>query len=325
MALATASALGPQLARGEPTPADRARATALFERGRLDLARGALTEACAAFAESQRLDPAGGTLLNLALCHERQGRFATAAREFREALSQARRDKKKSRVDAAETHLAALAAKLSRVTIRVPEAARAPGLSVSLDGAPVSPSAWGEPLELDPGEHVVRVTAPSRVAREVAVRVDAATTQTLEIAPLDPLLEVAPSSTPPVAASSSATAATAPPTPSGGRAPLVGWASLGLGAASLAVGGALGLRAISTRGDVERGCPDLSRCTAPLAAKNDAAVRAADRATAAFALGAVATTFGALWLWGPGARRSGRAWVAPVISHTPGVAAGGTF
>ena len=64
--------------RGRPSPPpSRARdpiaAEALFERGKQLVEQGHTAEACAAFAESQRLDPAGGTLLRLALCHEASG------------------------------------------------------------------------------------------------------------------------------------------------------------------------------------------------------------------------------------------------------------
>lgn len=321
LAFVAASTFAGPRAHAEPTDAERARATALFEQGRADLARGALAEACAALAESHRLDPAGGTLLNLALCHERRGLTATAAKEFRVALSLARRDGKKARVDAAEAHLADLATKVPRVTFRVADAARAPGLALTLDGAPLPPSTWGEPAEIDPGEHVLRVAAPSRVAREIPVRVPpGGEVLVVDVAPLEP-------EAPRAAASATASSpSAAPPAPSTApRAPVVGWISLGVGAASIAVGTVLGARAVSARADVEQGCPDLSRCTPQLAAKNDRAVRDADRATAGFALGVVASAFGAWWLWGPRSTRSGNAWVAPVVSTAPGVAAGGSF
>src|SRR4051812_5694810 len=69
---------------------NRAAADALFEQGKRLLASGETDTACAALAESQRLAPRPGTLLNLALCHEAQGRTATAAGEFRRAESFAR-------------------------------------------------------------------------------------------------------------------------------------------------------------------------------------------------------------------------------------------
>ncbi|MCC6644955.1 MAG: tetratricopeptide repeat protein [Polyangiaceae bacterium] len=324
VASVAASLSAAPIVAAEPTPDERARATALFERGRDELARGALEQACASFAESQRLDPAGGTLLNLALCHERRGRLATASREFREALALARRDDKKSRVEAAEAHLAALAPRIPRLVVRVRDDARAAGLALTLDGAAIPPSTWGAPVEVDPGDHTLRATAPSRRTREIPVTLaEGSGVTTVELAPLEPDVAPAPAASPAPAAPSPPPAGPAPAAT--GRAPAVGWASLGIGAASLAVGGVLGARAISARGDVERGCPDLSRCTPALAQKNDRAVRDADLSTAAFALGAVAGTFGALWLWGPGSSRGGHAWVAPVVAASPGVAAGGAF
>jgi hypothetical protein len=44
--------------------------------------RGARDEACSRFAESQRIEPKPGTLLNLALCHEDAGEASAAREEF---------------------------------------------------------------------------------------------------------------------------------------------------------------------------------------------------------------------------------------------------
>src|SRR5262249_17506611 len=73
-------------ARAEPTRQDIARADALFREAPTLVQKGQLSEACAKYAESQRLDPANGTLLNLALCNEKQGRHAAAYRQLQELL-----------------------------------------------------------------------------------------------------------------------------------------------------------------------------------------------------------------------------------------------
>src|SRR5262245_8861552 len=70
---------------------DRIAAETLFVEGRKLVEEGSVEAGCAKLAESQTLDPAVGTLVNLADCHERLGRLATAWREFREAAALAAR------------------------------------------------------------------------------------------------------------------------------------------------------------------------------------------------------------------------------------------
>ncbi|HET9930303.1 MAG TPA: hypothetical protein VFQ35_06440, partial [Polyangiaceae bacterium] len=64
-------------------------AEALFRAGRAAMREHRLGDACDKFSESQRVEPKIGTLLNLALCHEQQGRLATAWAELRLAQAQA--------------------------------------------------------------------------------------------------------------------------------------------------------------------------------------------------------------------------------------------
>jgi tetratricopeptide (TPR) repeat protein len=105
IALTGGAAAGP----GDPLR----RANELFALGKRALSRGDLPAACAHFEESQRLAPRGGTLLNLALCHEQQGKLAEAARELREALAAAQKDGRVDREPIAREHLAAIEKRLA--------------------------------------------------------------------------------------------------------------------------------------------------------------------------------------------------------------------
>ena len=66
--------------------AQTAESTKLFEEGRALAKAGNFTEACAKFETSLSLDPAVGTKLNFADCHEHLGHFALALEDVAEAL-----------------------------------------------------------------------------------------------------------------------------------------------------------------------------------------------------------------------------------------------
>ena len=76
-------ALAPTVARAQVV--DAAAADALFQKGREAADKGDFATAAAKFAESQRLDPAPGTLLNLADCEEHLGQTASAWEHYKRA------------------------------------------------------------------------------------------------------------------------------------------------------------------------------------------------------------------------------------------------
>ena len=149
-------------AYAEPGVEDSALATLLFEQGRTLIAEGHIPEACLKFEESQRLDPGGGTLLNLARCHEQEGRLASAWSEFKLAESVARDGGRPDREAEAAYHISALEPRLSRLSIVVPTAARVGGLVIERDGREVGVGAWSTAIPVDGGEHVVRASAPGK-------------------------------------------------------------------------------------------------------------------------------------------------------------------
>lgn len=145
--------------------ADQALAQSLFDQANQLAEAGNYAEACPKFAESQRLDPGGGTLINLGLCLEKEKKLASAWSAFNDALAWALKDGNQTREQIAREHIAAIEPKLIRITIDVrKEAQNTPGLDVTYDGVPIRPASWGVPTATDAGPHLVLATAPGKLA-----------------------------------------------------------------------------------------------------------------------------------------------------------------
>src|SRR5690606_15467799 len=146
--------------RGLAQNTDVVLAETLYNEGRRLVEEGKFQEACPKFAESYRIDPATGTLLNLAACQEALGRYASAWTQYQEAVIAARRDQRPDRVSYAQERLAAIEPKLSWLTIQVPVAARVEGLALTLDGVRIGEAAFGVATPIDAGVHHVEASAP---------------------------------------------------------------------------------------------------------------------------------------------------------------------
>jgi hypothetical protein len=287
--------LAPSHARAdEPSPENGALAAALFQEGRKLLEENRVSEACRKFDESQRLDPGGGTLLNLAACHEREGRAASAWAEFEEALANARRDGRADRVQVATQRIAALERRVAHVTIAVPAGSDRADLEVTLDGTPVRRPAWGLGVPVDPGDHTVEARAPGATAWRATVTIHGeAEEQSVSVPALEPLPVVVtvPVSPPAaVAALPQQMPPAAPPERAERRgvplwrdATMVGSAAVGV--AGIALGSYFGLHAIALNHDAADGCPG-GRCTNGAATTSDRATSSADASTVSFAVGA---------------------------------------
>ena len=171
-------------------------ATELFQRGKALMAEERTEEACRAFGESYRLYASSGTLLNLAVCHEKLGKIASAWSEFNRVIPMARSGGREDRAELAEQRAAILGPKLSRLVLVVPGAGRAAGLAIRVDGVEIDDLLWGGAgLPEDAGTHVVE--ARSKGKKSWSARVDVggeADKKSIEV----PMLEDAPEALPSV-------------------------------------------------------------------------------------------------------------------------------
>lgn len=315
LAPASASAIEPSTAQ---TNSRQSLAEALFQEARDLTTQGKAELACPKFAESQRIDPATGTLLNLAACHESIGKLATAWSEFSEAATAAERDGRDDRVHFAKDHIRQLEQKLSRLTIRVREDHAAEELSVRLDDVRVGRAAWNTALPVDPGAHVVSARAPSLLPWQKEIMVATAQQEmTVEV----PDLRSAPRLGQSVDG--------APEPARTRRAVMLGAA--GVGAAGIVAGSVFGLYALERWYDAERACPTGRGCSAVAIDARASASRFAMASDIAFAAGIVgAGVAGYLWMnerrRPPAPSSAVQLRATPVLAPTAmGVAIGGEY
>lgn len=235
---------------------DSVRAEALFDEGRRLMAAGDYASACPKFADSQALDPAPGTALNLAACYERAGKLASAWEAYKLARSTAETAGQAGRASAAKKKAAELEPKIPRIRLVVPPEARVADLSVRVDGQPTRPSEWEIALPFDGGGHDVEVSAPGK--KTWTSHVDLKTSEETLVVTV-PLLDDAgaPAQNPPALVTAPGAAPDLPPAlppaanpadadaANGRTRRIVGLVIGGTGIVAIGVGGAIGLVAKS--------------------------------------------------------------------------------
>jgi serine/threonine-protein kinase len=292
-----ASVCAPALAQSSAN----ARADELFTRGKAALESGDYAHACPDLAESYRIDPAPGTLLALALCHEGMGLTATAWREFGTAVDGATKDGRADRAQFARTHMAKLESRLSSLTL-IPPTDAPGGLHIDLDGVAVLPGDWGKASPIDPGHHLIAAQAAGVKPWTGTVDVGADhDNQTVKIGPLvsEALAPIAPPSAampaPPAEPPKAEAAPEAQSEPGAWKRP-AGWIVGGAGVVAIGVGTYFGLSATSKSNDAKRQCSP-SLCTSPGAvSENDDAKTFATVSDVAIGVGLAAVAVGAYLL-----------------------------
>jgi hypothetical protein len=261
-------------------------AETLFRAGREAMKQGAYAEACPKFAESQRLDPSPGTVLNLAVCEEGLGLVATAWARFRALLDTL--DPADPRARIAREHAQALEPTLPRLRIRF-EPAAPPGVVIRLDGATLGRAAEGVFMPIDPGEHRLEVSDASGSLYDERFRI--ALGDRLERA-LSP--RRAPAVAKPPLPARPRGAREEPKADGASPLPLLGLVTAGAGVVALGVGTFFALEARSLNDDSYTGgrC-DGNQCDPTGTSLRNSALRKADVATVLFSAGAALGVGGA--------------------------------
>ena len=264
---------------------DRQVAQSLFEQARELMAKNEHAKACPMLVESQRLDPGGGTLLNLALCYEGEGKLATAQLALNDAMSQAAKDGRADRETLAREHLAAIAPRVPKLTLLAPTHPPR-GLVLELDGIAMSAATSGVPLPVDPGPHEVRLSAPGYAPWTATPKLREGESQRVQ---LPDLARAASSDAPPPPPR------VAPPPPSSvptTKLSTTSWAFAGATAGALVASLVTGVLALNARAGFEQRC-FVARGYCPNASDADLAVAARNLAWASTGLLVVAIGAGA--------------------------------
>jgi hypothetical protein len=271
------SAAGARAGDGEVSSA----AQLLFNEGQRLLDEGNVTEACPKLEQSLRLEYALGTLLNVAVCHERAGKTATAWAELARAAGRAAATGQRDREQFAIARGAELEKRLSVVEIRVPP--HVGTAEVRLDGSVLGKDALAAQLPLDPGEHEVMFVVPGKRPARVAIDVPAGPWRgvveapTLEDEPPAPLVLQ-----PPLPA----------PAPDRGRTmQTIGLGLLATAVVGVAVGTPFGVRAFAKKSEMDDHCRG-NGCDATGIAARDDGFTAATISTIAFSVAAAALAAG---------------------------------
>jgi len=229
---------------GKERDGDPLRAQRLFDEALALRDQGRWQDSCARFRESMAVDPAVGTLLNVAGCSAKEGKLAQAIKEYQrlEEINARTRDPDRQRNvrEQASAALKDLLRRVPRIVLKITP--RSPAARVVLDGRDAEVVRAGEPLLVDVGAHVIEVEADgyARARASVSVKEGEQLTVPIELK------------------SGVASAAGSP----GLR--IAGWIVSAIGAGALASGGMLFVLAADRAGQVRDVCgPDAAPPSCP--------------------------------------------------------------
>jgi hypothetical protein len=313
VALLFALGLAVPRAYAEPSAQDVTLAETLFRDAKRLMEEKKYAEACPKFAESQKLDPAGGTLLNLAVCYDQAGLTASAWSSYSEALTLARTQNRVDRIETIEERLKALEVRLSRLTVVV--AAPRDDLEVLLDGTPVRRPAWSVAMPIDPGTHQLRARAKGYEDFSIELEVAREKSDLTVTVPALTASKTPPSSNAPPASTPEADSAVSVDPDAGKGKRTAGLIVGGAGVALLGVGSYFGIRALDQMSESDDECPD-DRCSSRGAELSEDANTSANIANVSIGVGLVAVGLGAyFFITGNQEMKAQSTFIVPVVSN----------
>lgn len=255
-------------AAAQANASEKAAAEALFDQGVRLMRQNNFGDACPKLEESNRIDPAVGTLLYLGECFERVGKTASAWATFREAASLASNYNQPDRARTAATRAQELEPKLSRLSIELsPDVARIPGVTVKRGLRRLEPSVYGTPLPVDPGDYRVEVSAPGYEVWTAPISVAPGGSASVRVPGLVKSAEPPPENVPPPAALNPSSPPNSPALPPAAPASrslsgqqVAGLVAGSVGLVGVGIGSFFGVRAISRNSDAEKHCPTSGLC-----------------------------------------------------------------
>lgn len=235
------------LGQGNSKATTKAAADALFRQGREAFDKGDYSRACPKFAESQAVDPAPGTLLNLALCEERSGKLLHARQHLTELVPQL--SSRDDRLPFARDLLAKIEKRVCRLSLTL--APGAPSETVVVDEREHTTLPLGVEIELDPGEYELSIQAPGRPSEKLRIGLTEGQREARVIQPPKAVEPDKKSSVPP----------TPPPKSGPGLARTLGFVAGGIGVAAFGVAAVTGVVLLNKKSAVDDLCPK-KRCSA---------------------------------------------------------------
>jgi len=148
--------------------AQGAEANALFNEGDSLMKQGKVAEACDAFEASNRIEPGAGVLIRLGECREKNKQLASSWSAYKDAQGRAKDPKKK---EIAAAKVKDLEARLSYLSIQVPEASRVEGLTLTRNNQALDSALWNRAVPVNGGDYTIVARAPGKDEWKTTVKV----------------------------------------------------------------------------------------------------------------------------------------------------------